>query len=67
MNCLFVDEGFGSLDGGVLSRAISMLMGLSGERMVGIISHLDTLEKAIPNQLVVKKGVLGSSIEMRLE
>ena len=67
MNCLFVDEGFGSLDEGVLNRAISMLVGLSGERMVGIISHLDALEKAIPNQLIVKKEALGSVIETRVD
>ena len=45
---MFVDEGFGSLDETSLSEAIAVLSGLSeGNRLVGIISHVDSLKTRI--------------------
>ena len=42
---MFIDEGFGSLDGESLNRAISMLNTLTGtEKLIGIISHVDELK-----------------------
>ncbi|MCI2046452.1 MAG: SMC family ATPase [Faecalibacterium sp.] len=63
IDSLFIDEGFGSLDHEVLNRAVDTLAGLTqGSRMVGVISHVDTLAERIPNQILVKKGAHGSSL-----
>ena len=69
IDTLFVDEGFGSLDSNSLEQAIGTLAALtSGNRLVGIISHVDELKEKIPNQIVVKKGINGSYIdEIRYE
>lgn len=64
IDTLFVDEGFGSLDTNALEQSIGILAALtSGNRLVGIISHVDELKEKIPNQIVVKKGISGSFIE----
>ena len=48
LDTMFVDEGFGSLDETSLSEAIAVLSGLSeGNRLVGIISHVDSLKTRI--------------------
>ena len=68
IDSLFIDEGFGSLDREVLGRAIDTLAGLTeGERLVGIISHVDALAERIPRQIVVKKGAEGSSLTLLCE
>ena len=62
MDTMFVDEGFGSLDEESLSQALKVLSGLSeGNRLVGIISHVDELKQRIPNQIVVTKTKTGYS------
>ncbi len=62
IDTLFVDEGFGSLDGESLSLAISTLQELSaGNRLVGIISHVDELKNRIDKQIVVDKDNTGAS------
>ncbi len=64
IDTLFVDEGFGSLDANALEKSIATLAALtSGNRLVGIISHVDELKEKIPNQIVVKKGVRGSFVQ----
>jgi len=69
LDTLFVDEGFGSLDGEALSKAYATLAGLTeGNRLVGIISHVAELKERIDRQIVVKKGPTGSSsASIRLE
>ena len=69
MNCMFIDEGFGSLDADVLRRAIKVLQNLSSEggRMIGVISHVDALEESLPYQIVVSKNESGSSIQIKTE
>lgn len=63
---LFVDEGFGSLDDTTRDRAIEELNKLTqGNRLVGVISHIDELKESIDKQIVVKKDKNnGSTIEM---
>ena len=64
LDALFIDEGFGSLDGDVLERALSVLNQLTeGRRLVGIISHVERLEESIPQQIRVRCGENGSWIQ----
>ena len=62
LDTLFVDEGFGSLDSEALSKAYSALAGLTeGNRLVGIISHVNELKERIDKQIVVTKEISGGS------
>ena len=62
LDTLFVDEGFGSLDSEALSKAYQTLAGLTeGNRLVGIISHVNELKERIDRQIVVVKGPDGAS------
>ena len=68
MESLFIDEGFGNLDGEKLDLSLEMLQSLTtGDRLVGIISHIDRLEEVITQKLNVRNSEKGSSIEMQLE
>ena len=62
LDTMFVDEGFGSLDDESLDQAMKALSGLAdGNRLVGIISHVNELKNRIDKQIVVKKeGSKGS-------
>lgn len=63
VDCLFVDEGFGALDAQSLEQACQTLRTLvSGECMIGIISHVPQLREQIENQLLVKRTGWGSRI-----
>ena len=62
LGALFLDEGFGSLDGLTLDAVASVLENLTREgRMVGVVTHLDALTERMPARLVVHKGPEGSS------
>ena len=62
LDCMFVDEGFGSLDDESLQLAISVLSELTeGNRLVGIISHVAELKTRIEKQIVVTKELSGGS------
>jgi exonuclease SbcC len=62
LDCMFVDEGFGSLDDESLRLAISVLQELTeGNRLVGIISHVSELKTKIEKQIVVTKELSGGS------
>ena len=63
LDCMFVDEGFGSLDEKSLEQAVRVLNGLSdGHRLVGIISHVAELKERIDRQIIVTKNKeLGST------
>lgn len=69
LDTLFVDEGFGSLDGQSLEQAIGVLASLTeGRRLVGIISHVEELNRRIDKKLIVKKDRAGvSRAEIRVE
>ena len=63
VDAVFIDEGFGSLDQEALNKALETLSSLSeGDRLVGVISHVEALKERIPQQLVVRKGLQGSRI-----
>ena len=52
VDSMFIDEGFGSLDGGRLDKSIEVLEHLSGgRRQIGIISHVSRLEECIPKKI----------------
>lgn len=63
---LFIDEGFGSLDGETLQTALVALRTLEAQgKTIGIISHVEPLKNAIPTQIrVVKKGGGSSRVEI---
>ncbi|MDD2484645.1 MAG: hypothetical protein PHQ50_06460, partial [Eubacteriales bacterium] len=62
---MFIDEGFGALDAESLEQAIEVLHSLTtGNRLVGIISHVGELRERIDKKIVIKKDVTGSSISM---
>ena len=62
LDTLYVDEGFGSLDEDTLQQALRALHGLTeGNRLVGIISHVEELRRAIDRQIVVTKERTGGS------
>lgn len=65
LDTMFVDEGFGSLDDESLNQAIDILNGLTkGNRLVGIISHVNELKESIDKKITVKKTPVGSSVEI---
>lgn len=62
LDCMFVDEGFGSLDEESLRQAIKALSEIGGgNRLVGIISHVSELKERIEKQIVVTKDISGGS------
>jgi len=59
---MFVDEGFGTLDSETLQKAFKALSGITeGNRLIGIISHVDLLKEKIDRQIIVKKDRTGGS------
>ncbi len=62
LDTMFVDEGFGSLDDESLAQAIKALSSLAdGDRLVGIISHVNELKDRIDKQIIVTKEKTGGS------
>nr|WP_240704462.1 SbcC/MukB-like Walker B domain-containing protein [Companilactobacillus zhachilii] len=65
IDALFVDEGFGSLDDETLDEAMNALEDIGKNRMVGVISHIESMKQSIGQQLLVKKlGDGKSKIEL---
>ncbi len=67
ISTLFIDEGFGSLDGDSLRQVIKVLEGIAsdGGKSVGVISHVEELSDSIPTQLRVSYDKSrGSRIEI---
>ncbi|MCO4799504.1 MAG: hypothetical protein KC484_09825, partial [Colwelliaceae bacterium] len=63
IDSLFLDEGFGTLDNDTLEIALDALDNLNANgKMIGVISHVDTLKDRIGVQIKVhKKSGLGFS------
>ena len=58
IDSLFLDEGFGTLDGETLEVALDALDNLNASgKMIGVISHVEALKERIPVQLKVHKQV----------
>lgn len=55
IDALFVDEGFGSLDDETLDKAMQALETIGENRMVGVISHIESMKRTIGQQLLIKK------------
>ena len=63
IDSLFLDEGFGSLDGSSLDKALDALAQLqSSGKMIGVISHVEALKERILLQLKVEPKGDGTSI-----
>lgn len=66
IDMLFIDEGFGTLDGNTLDMVMNTLENLRnlGKR-VGIISHIDTLKERIPAKIqLIRDGNSASRVEV---
>jgi exonuclease SbcC len=63
LKSLFIDEGFGTLDKETLEKVGNALELLSQNinKMVGIITHVESLAEKFPNRLIVTKTKDGSS------
>ena len=56
LESLFLDEGFGSLDGETLDVVVSALDALhGGQRLVGIVTHVRELAERLPARLEVRR------------
>lgn len=70
LDTIFIDEGFGSLDtdndAGTLDQVLQTLQDLVGaNRAVGLISHVQLVQNAIPNGFSITKTASGSHVTMR--
>lgn len=65
VGALFIDEGFGSLDPQSLDAVIEVLRSLEdGGRIVGVISHVEEMNQALPNGITVSTSNSGSKAEV---
>ena len=68
IDSMFIDEGFGSLDGGRLDKSIEVLSHLSaGKRQIGIISHVARLDECLPRKIHVIAGEHGSTVRIETD
>lgn len=57
IDSLFLDEGFGTLDGDTLEVALDALDTLNATgKMIGVISHVEALKERIATQIRIEKG-----------
>lgn len=65
IDTIFIDEGFGTLDHESLAKAMEIIHRLSadGEKLVGIISHVEELKGQIDQKIEVYRDKEGSMIK----
>ncbi|WP_028898020.1 AAA family ATPase [Prevotella sp. HUN102] len=68
VDTLFIDEGFGTLSGEPLQKAVETLRSLHSKagRHVGIISHVEELQERIPVQIQVNQEGNNSSSKIKI-
>ncbi len=68
VDTLFIDEGFGTLSGEPLQKAVETLRSLHSKagRHVGIISHVEELQERIPVQIQVNQEGNNSSSTIKI-
>ncbi|SEJ26646.1 exonuclease SbcC [Deinococcus reticulitermitis] len=67
LGALFLDEGFGTLDPQALEAVATALENLRTQgRMVGIVTHVESLSERLPSRLLVSKSMAGSQV-MRVD
>ena len=65
-DCMFIDEGFGTLDEHSIADALAILQTMTqGKGMIGIISHVEILKENIQAGIAVVKTREGSYIQIR--
>jgi exonuclease SbcC len=65
LESLFLDEGFGSLDPEALDHVVAALDHLhGGKRMVGVVTHLQSLAERLPARVEVRRNHSGSSVSV---
>lgn len=65
LDALFIDEGFGTLDGETLDKAMEILTELQETKMIGVISHVESMKQTIRSRIEVEKTNFGSHIKIR--
>jgi len=61
LGALFLDEGFGTLDPQALEAVAGALERVRTQgRMVGVITHVESLSERLPSRILVSKSVAGS-------
>ena len=62
---MIIDEGFGSQDAQGVQRLIEAINQVKNDfEKILVITHLDSLKDAFPNQIVVEKGEMGSTVQV---
>lgn len=65
MDTLFIDEGFGSLDAETLEDVMGVLDALQDDgRLIGLVSHVESMKQQIPHRIQVQKSQTGSSVQV---
>lgn len=68
LESVFIDEGFGTLDSDTLDTAINVLIELQQSgKLIGIISHVQSLKESMPAILNVDSDGFNSSTEFQLK
>ena len=63
LGSLFLDEGFGTLDSETLESVTQILESLrQGDRLIGVITHIQSLADRLPTQIHVRKSINGSEL-----